>query len=70
MYLRPAGDARFHFQPLMIICSIVVQCIGNIRAWADQAHFSTNYIDQLRQLIQARSAQPAAGPRNSRILVH
>ena len=48
VYLRPACDARFHLQPLMIFCSIVIQSIGNIRARTDQAHLSANDIDQLR----------------------
>ena len=42
--------------------------VGNLRTWADQAHFAAQNIVQLRQFINAQFTENAPQARHSRIV--
>src|SRR5262245_65454622 len=60
MDLRPSREARLDTMPAgvaieaLVIVVVVLQCV---RAWPHQGHLPTHNIDELGQLVQARSPQ-------------
>lgn len=61
--LCPAGDAGLDQVLLHIAGDLVLELgdeHGPFRAWADDGHVALEYVDELRQLIQARAAQKGA----------
>src|SRR3546814_4927896 len=63
VHLCPAGDAGFHASARHVGLDdrgILLVVIDRVRAGTDQAHFATQYVDQLRQLIATGLAQPVA----------
>src|SRR5262249_17552745 len=68
--LGPAGNPRFNVVPESIIRdrSLKFVVMGDrVRPWTDQRHFAAQDIEKLRQLINARFAQKAPDPSDSRI---
>src|SRR5215216_694178 len=58
--LRPAGDAGLHQMLLHVARNAASELgdkVGPFRPWTHQRHFAAKYVDQLRQLVQAESAQ-------------
>ena len=63
MHLRPAGDAGQHRQPPRLLTSVVRGLLDEIGARTDEAHLAEQHVRELRQLVEARAAQPAARAR-------
>src|SRR5262249_8368507 len=61
--LRATSNARFHALPNSVVCDDFVKVVVvNCRWWSrtDYRHFALEHINQLRQLIDTRAAQPRA----------
>src|SRR6266480_1192988 len=60
LYLRPASDSWSDAVPAPIHRNYLLQHLAKFRlfwAWANQTHFATQDIDQLRQFIQTKLSQ-------------
>src|SRR5579862_1045374 len=68
---RPqAGQAGTHAQAPPLPRFIFLHFLRNGRSRADERHVTTQDIPQLRQLIDAQLAQPAAERRTARVVFH
>src|SRR3990172_10395518 len=60
VHLPPTGDARRNGKPPALPVFILLHQVGKLRARADQAHFTLDDIDDLRDLIKAEPSQDPA----------
>src|ERR1700722_13571571 len=73
VYLRPPGDPRLHPVTESILGDNVAEQlvvrlgVGRMRARSYQGHVALEYVQQLRQLVEAQGAQPFTQPRDSRV---
>src|SRR4029453_7475147 len=58
-YLPKAGDARWSEEALEVVRGEVLRLVGETRPRPHERHFALQHIDELRELIEACSAQPA-----------
>src|SRR5262249_40852089 len=58
---------RHHAQTLKIVKVVAFKVIKRMRPRPDHAHLSPHYVPELRQFIQAVSAQPFSNTRDSRV---
>src|SRR5882672_4998077 len=63
--LRPAGDARPHFEAAALTGCIALDLVRERGAGADETHVAAHDVPQLRQLVDREPAQQAAGPRDA-----
>src|SRR5207247_9724946 len=68
--LPGSRDPRLHIEPRVVVLLVEGHFGGQRRPRAHQGHLSTHYIDELRQLVNARAPQPAAEPRDAGIPRH
>src|SRR5881296_713543 len=71
IHLRPARDTRFHQVPKMIKWDCLLIAFGALaplRAWTNQADVSFERVPELRQLIEAKFAQPTPQRRHTTIV--
>ncbi len=65
--LPEAGQARHDRQPAEVPRLVDLDLVRDRRTRADQAHLAADDVDQLRQLVQVRSAQEGSQPRDARV---
>src|SRR5947209_19988221 len=66
--LRPAGDARLHAVTEHVLRNLLAELIDEHRALgprADEAHVAAEHVEELRNLVEARAAQPPADRRRA-----
>ena len=61
---RPVMPGR-HEEPLEVVRLEVLGLVGDARPRADERHVAAEHVEQLRQLVEARLAQPAADARDA-----
>jgi len=66
--LPQAGDARFHFEALLMARAVLLHVFERVRTRAYKTHVALEYVPQLRQLVEAVFAQKRAEPRDARIV--
>lgn len=69
--LSPSGNAGFHRLATIIVVDelAVILVMGEgVRARPDQRHVALENIDELRQLVDAGPAKPAADPRHPAVV--
>ena len=67
VHLRPAGDAGADVQAPPLALVIARRLLDEVGARADEAHLPAEDVDELRQLVQPRAAEPAARARDPRV---
>src|SRR5450759_1576191 len=67
-YLPEPGDARLHRQPAAVPRVVVGDLARQRRAWAHKTHLAPQYVPQLGQLIERRSAQETPDTRDPGIV--
>ena len=65
--LPEPGDARQHAQALSLIRCVLFYDVWHFGTRSHQRHLSLQYIQQLRQLVEARLAQKPACRRDPRV---
>src|SRR5882672_7004784 len=65
--LPQARDAGLHVETATLPGLVLVGLLGQRRAWADEAHVALDHVDELRQLVDRRRAQPLADARDARV---
>jgi len=58
--LPKTSEARLHNVPHVLPRFVMSNDGGQFRPWTDEAHFASNHIPQLREFVQASSAEPPA----------
>src|SRR5205823_7977615 len=66
--LRPAGDPGPHRQPPPVLLGVVRDLLDEVGTRTDQAHPAQDDMDELRQLVEARTAQEAAAAGDPRVV--
>ena len=63
--LRPPGESRSYGGPKRVVRDFFCEQL-EVRLWmrarADEVHLAAEDVDQLRQLVEAKAAQPLANP--------
>src|SRR5690606_21656083 len=70
--LRPAGDPRPDRVALVVIGDLGAQLLDELRSFRtrpDEAHLTSDDIDELRQLVQSVLAQESAPARDARVVL-
>src|SRR5579863_9103978 len=70
-YLRPAGDSRLDVVPAGILRDapfIELIMDQRVRPRTDKRHFAGQYVDKLRQFIDAEASQEVADARDARVV--
>src|SRR5436305_9427792 len=68
-HLPESRHARLHVEPLAVPEFVRLDLVRYGRARADEAHVAAKDVEKLRQLVQARAAEPATGARHARVVV-
>src|ERR1022692_1278086 len=63
-HLPETGNAGRYEEAVEVVNLELVDLVRKARSWADERHVSAQDVDQLRQLVEARSSQPSPGSRD------
>src|SRR5579862_8960989 len=65
VHLRPAGDAGLDVEPVPLTIVVLLDLVAERRARADQRHVAADDVPELRQLVERKPPEQAAGRRDA-----
>src|SRR5208282_343012 len=67
--LPETRDAGFHVQAAVVLEFVMIDLVDGMRPRSDQAHFSEQYVPELREFVEAVAADDTADRSNSGVVV-